>query len=101
MIRHVLLVKAAVASEAAVSDVLEGLAELCGRLPGVGTVGWGPNDSPEDLERGYTHGLVADFVDGQALGAYAVHPEHVVLAGRLQAAAAGGVDGILVVDLAL
>lgn len=59
----------------------------------------GPSYSPEQLERGYTHGLVVDFADLPALHGYAVDAEHVAAGGLITEAAVGGRDGLLVVDL--
>ncbi|RIJ76773.1 Dabb family protein [Nakamurella silvestris] len=102
MIRHVVLLKArSDAAEQEIADVLASLVALASRLPGITSIGAGPSDSDEGLERGYTHGLVADFADREALRRYAVDPEHLELAGKLQGVAEGGVAGILVVDLAL
>lgn len=102
MIRHIVLVK--VKPETAASEIaaiLGGLSALVARLPGAQGFTGGRSDSPEGMERGHTHGFTIDF-DGPAdLARYADHPDHRALGARLAAAAIGGRDGILVVDLDL
>lgn len=99
MIRHILLVRAPDDSDAEIATLFSGIAAL--RLPGLLAVSSGPSRSPEDLERGYTHGLVADFADWDALRGYAEDPEHRAIGSRLTMVAEGGIDGLLVVDLEL
>ena len=101
MIRHILLVSLAdePAAAARLQDAFERIGRVAGRLPGVLSCSYGPSKSPEQLERGYTHGLVIDFADASALRGYAVDPEHVAAGGQIAGAATGGVDGLLVVDL--
>ena len=102
MIRHIVLVKAE--GEAA-SDKLDRafrqIGRVVDRLAGAVAFGYGPSNSPEQLERGYTHGLVIDFIDAQALHAYAIDAEHTAAGAMITEAAVGGADGLLVVDLEL
>jgi hypothetical protein len=100
MIRHVLLVKADGAEASAQLDrAFAQIARVGDRLPGVLSCAYGPSNSPEQIERGYTHGLVVDFVDAQALREYANDAEHVAAGAWIRGAAVGGRDGLLVVDL--
>ena len=101
MIRHIVLVSLADEPTAAARllDAFAQIRRIADRLPGVRSCSYGPSNSPEQLERGYTHGLVLDFVDAAALHEYAVDPEHVEAGGQIAGAANGGVDGLLVVDL--
>ena len=46
------------------------------------------------------HGFVADFADWPALAAYQQDEEHKAFGAGLVAHAEGGIDGILVFDLA-
>jgi len=59
----------------------------------------GANVSPEGLARGFTHAFTVDFADVAARDAYLVHPAHQAAGARLVAAAQGGIDGLLVIDL--
>jgi hypothetical protein len=60
----------------------------------------GRSESPEKIERGYLHGFTVDFADWAALAAYQDHPDHKRVGAALVAAALGGLDGLLVFDLA-
>ena len=102
MIRHVVLVKVeGDAAIAALESALAHLSQVVDRLPGALSFACGPSNSPEQLERGYTYGLVIDFSDAQALHDYAVDAEHVAAGALITSLAAGGQDGLLVVDLEL
>ena len=101
MIRHILLVRARPDSTAQLLSAFEHIAGLRDRLPGLLDVTSGASKSPEQLERGYTHGLVADFADWESLRSYADHAEHRAAAAQIIEVATGGNDGLLVVDLEL
>ncbi len=47
-----------------------------GKVDGVVSVEWGINDSPEGLNRGYTHSVLMTFVDEAGRQNYLPHPEH-------------------------
>lgn len=100
MIRHILLVPLAgdaVATQ--LQDAFARIGQVAARLPGVLSCSYGPSNSPEQMERGYTHGLVIDFADAAALHGYAIDPQHRAAGALIAGAATGGVDGLLVVDL--
>jgi hypothetical protein len=100
MIRHIVLVK--VQGDSAVAQLQEAFQQIgrvADRLAGALAFAYGPSNSPEQLERGYTHGLVVDFTDAQALHDYSVDAEHVAAGGLITEAAVGGPDGLLVMDL--
>lgn len=103
MIRHCVLVRFDQATPSARrTELLDEIAALRHRLPGLVAVHRGPNVSPEHgMDQGYADGFIADFVDAAARDAYLVDAEHQRIAGELVAAAAGGVDGIVVFDLDL
>ncbi len=100
MIRHIVLTRFKPdVPEATIKGIYDGLADLTDRLPGAAHFTGGRSESPEQIERGYMHGFVIDFDDWAALQAYADNDEHKALGGQLVAHAAGGIDGILVLDL--
>ena len=103
MIRHCVLVRFDPGtSPARRAELFDEIAALRHRLPGLISVDRGPNVSPEHgMDKGYADGFIADFVDAAARDAYLVDSEHQRIAEQLVAAAAGGVDGILVFDLDL
>jgi hypothetical protein len=101
MIRHIVLVKfRAQVPEAEIAAIFADLAAIKERLPGVLAVHSGRSESPEKIERGYLHGFTVDFTEWAALAAYQDHPDHHRVGAALVAAAVGGIDGILVFDLA-
>lgn len=80
MIRHILLVK--FKPEAAASDIERVrvlFQSMTTRVEGVESVEWGLNDSPEGLNRGFTHAVLMTFTDEQARQRYLPHPEHEAL----------------------
>lgn len=102
MIRHVVLIRfRAETPEATIAAIFADLHNLRGRLPGFLGITSGRSESPEQIERGYVHGFIADFADWAALDAYQNHPDHKRAGAALVAAAQGGIDGILVFDLAV
>jgi hypothetical protein len=100
MIRHIVLIRFRQdLTEEAIDALLAPLGPLSQRLgfPAV----WGRSESPEQIERGYRHGFVADFPSWEALARYQDDQGHKVFGGGLVAHAEGGLDGILVFDLAI
>lgn len=99
MIRHIVLIRfRADLPEGRAAELLAPLGPLSARLGFAAT--WGRSESPEGIERGYMHGFVADFADWQALAAYQEDSGHKAFGAGLVAHAEGGIDGILVFDLA-
>ena len=100
MIRHIVLVKfPAGASAETIGALFRALDDLRSVVPGMLRFAAGANVSPEGLARGFTHAFVADFTDAAARDAYLVHPAHQAAGARLVAAAEGGLDGLIVVDI--
>lgn len=100
MIRHVVLVRfRADLDEAAIAGLLAPLAGLSRRLGF--DAAWGRSESPEHLERGYMHGFVAEFASWEALARYQEDAGHKAFGAGLVAHADGGLDGLLVFDLAV
>ena len=100
MIRHIVLIRfQPQVSEAEVASLFAALPRLAAKLGF--TYAAGRSESPEKIERGYMHGLTIDFADWAALAAYAEDPDHKAFGGSLVAHAVGGIDGILVFDLAV
>ncbi len=100
MIRHCVLVKARPDAPAGeLEAVFVDLAALKDRLPGMLAFAGGSDASPEGLQRGHTHAFTIDFADAAARDTYLADAEHKALGARLTAAA-GGIEGITVVDFA-
>lgn len=100
MIRHIVLLNFRKdIGELAIASLFEELHAIEGKINGLLSITSGRSESPEQMERGYMHGFVADFEDWDALQAYQDHTDHQVLGGKLIAASVGGKDGILCFDL--
>lgn len=100
MIRHIVLVRFQPAvSDDRIAALFDELHQIKAKVPGLLAITSGKSESPEQLERGYMHGFVVDFTGWAALQAYQDHPDHKRLGAALVAAAQGGIDGILVLDL--
>lgn len=100
MIRHIVLTKFAPdAPEDRITHLYAALATLTSDLPGAHVFTGGRSQSPENLERGYTHAFTIDFDSWADLETYATHPDHKALGAQLTALAVGGIDGVLVMDL--
>jgi Stress responsive A/B Barrel Domain len=100
MIRHIVLIRfRPEMTEAAIAAIFADLQAIKAKLPGVLAITSGRSESPEQIERGYLHGFVADFADWATLATYQDHPDHKRVGAALVAGAVGGIDGILVFDL--
>jgi hypothetical protein len=99
MIQHIVLIRfRAGLTEPEAADLLAPLGPLSQRLGF--DAAWGRSESPERIERGYMHGFVARFASWDDLAAYQADPGHQAFGAGLVAHAEGGLDGILVFDLA-
>ncbi|RCS24982.1 Dabb family protein [Phyllobacterium salinisoli] len=102
MIRHIAIIRFREGLHAAeIESLLKSVHALQDQIEGILAVSSGASSSPENLEKGFTHGFVVDFVDAAARDAYLPHPAHVKVGQSLVAAAHGGIEGILVFNLAM
>jgi len=101
MIAHVVLLKirADVPAER-VERVFGALSGLRRKIPGLLSFEGGPYDSPEGLNRGYTHGFRMTFTDAAARDTYLPHPEHELVKGLVLEVLEGGLEGVLAFDYA-
>ncbi len=100
MIAHVVTMRLKARHDPAeLAQVMQGLAALTGRIPGMLDFAHGPNLDLEGLSRGAGAGFVARFRDRAALAAYAADPGHRALGARLVALCRGGRAGLTVHDL--
>ncbi len=100
MIRHIVLIRfRPELTEEIIAALLAPVGPFARRMGFVAV--WGRSESPEQIERGYLHGFVADFASWEALGVYQADPDHKAFGAGLVAHAEGGLDGLLVFDLAI
>src|SRR5215217_668156 len=57
----------------AVEDAFRGLKE---KVPGITSLKWGTNVSPEKLNKGFTHCFVLTFAGEKERDVYLTHPDH-------------------------
>jgi len=103
MIRHIALFRFDPGLPANETDrLVAGFEALVDQVDGFIGVSGGINVSPEQLDQGFRHGIVADFEDMGALKAYLQHPAHIGHAARVLAALKTGVEhDVIVFDLEL
>ncbi len=64
------------ADKASVEKVETEFAKLKDKVPGVTSLEWGTNSSPEKLNNGFTHIWIVTFKDEAARDVYLTHPAH-------------------------
>jgi hypothetical protein len=86
------------ATKEQIEQVFAAIAALKGSIPGILAFEAGENNSPEGINRGYTHAFTMDFVDEQARDTYLPHPEHEKVKVQIGQILAEISDSVLVVD---
>ena len=81
-------------SQEQIDKVLEELLDLSEMVAGVQDYVAGTNNSPENLNQGFTHGFVMTFEDIAARDAYLPHPDH----ERVKASVLPFIESVLVFD---
>ena len=59
-----------------IKEVEDAFRALKGKIPEIVTYEWGTNNSPEKLDKGFTHGFILTFKSEKDRDAYLVHPDH-------------------------
>ena len=100
MIRHVVMLALSDDYDAdALSEIMIGLANLAGVLPGFTFFEHGLNHDFEGKSAQYPYGFICTFTAATALQSYAENAEHRALGAQLVALCKGGAAGIMVIDL--
>ena len=84
-------------TEEQITGIFEDVLNATEEIPGIEDYVSGPNNSPEGLNQGYTHGFVMTFVDAGSRDGYLTHPEHEKIKQLLQA----NVESVLAFDFEL
>ncbi len=101
MIRHMVHLRLGGISSGDKAILFAGLAALRGHLHGILDFKTYGNISPETpVVHGFTDLFWFDFSDVASRDAYLIDPDHQAMGARL-VAAVGGLDGLLVCDIAL
>ncbi|HPH47347.1 MAG TPA: Dabb family protein [Chryseolinea sp.] len=61
---------------AQIEEVTQAFKALKGKIPGIVSFEYGVNNSPENLNKGFTHAYLLTFKDVASRDAYLPHPEH-------------------------
>ena len=76
-LRHVVIFKfKETASEADIQSVEAAFSALPGKIPEIRDYEWGINNSPEGLEKGFTHCFFLTFDSEEDRATYLPHPDH-------------------------
>jgi hypothetical protein len=96
-VRHIVIFKFKPdATEAQINQLTQEFLNLKNKIPGIVDIEYGVNNSPEGLNRGFTHIYLLTLENAAARDAYLPHPEHKKfgeLVGQL-----GILDEVFVVD---
>lgn len=80
MIRHILFIQFNQTVDTSKIDAVKSLfTSMPDKIDGVVSVEWGINDSPEGLNKNFTHSVLMTFADEAARQRYLPHPEHEAL----------------------
>ena len=98
-VRHVVVFRyKAGASQDKVQQVTDAFAALKDKIPGILALEHGVNNSPENLNQGFTHVFQVTFTNAAARDAYLPHPAHKAFGTLL--GSLGILDAVFVVDYA-
>ena len=76
-LRHVVLFKFKESATAEdIAKVEKAFSELPAKIPEIKGFEWGINNSPEGLDKGYTHCFLLTFDDEEGRAIYLPHPDH-------------------------
>jgi hypothetical protein len=76
-LRHVVAFKfKETASKEDIKKVETAFRDLKGKIKEIVSYEWGMNNSPENLNKGCTHGFILTFKNEKDRDAYLVHPDH-------------------------
>jgi hypothetical protein len=77
VLRHVVLFKYKPGTSAEdIKKVQQTFVELKSKIPQIVSLEWGVNNSPEGLDKGYTHCFFLTFRNEEDRDAYLPHPDH-------------------------
>ena len=97
MIRHIVIFKYRTdATPVQIQTIHDALKGLQNRIPGIIAFEAGVNNSPENLNRGFTHVFQLTFTDAAARDAYLPHPEHTAFGATLRGT--GILEEVFVID---
>ena len=94
-IRHVVCFKfKEEADPAKIKKVERAFAALKGKISGIRSLEWGKNNSPEGLNKGFTHCFIVTFDNEKSRTEYLPHPDHKAFVSILKPI----LDDVFVID---
>jgi hypothetical protein len=76
-IRHIVCLKfKEQASSEQIGEIEKKFPALQESIPGIVSIEWGTNNSPEGLNKDFTHCFIVTFTDEEARSNYLPHPNH-------------------------
>jgi len=95
LLRHVVLFKFKDSSSVAdIKKVEEAFKALPSKIKEIKSLEWGTNNSPEELNQGFTHCFFLSFSSEKDRAVYLPHPAHIAFGAILQPI----LDKVLVID---
>ncbi|WP_297703523.1 Dabb family protein [uncultured Eudoraea sp.] len=95
VLRHVVLFKfKEETSEEQLDSFEEAFGALAGKIPQISDFEWGLNNSPEGLDKGFTHCFFISFKSEKDRAIYLPHPDHKAFVSLI----GPSVDDVMVVD---
>ncbi|WP_430909053.1 Dabb family protein [Maribacter sp. 2-571] len=84
LLRHVVLFKFKEGtSDAKILEIATAFKELPAKIPEIKAFEWGTNNSPEGLDKGFTHCFFLTFATEADRAIYLPHPDHKAFGGLL------------------
>ena len=84
------------ASQEQIKEVENAFAALKKKIPEIDKLEWGTNNSPEGLNKGFTHCFIVTFPNEKARETYLPHPDHKAFVAILKPI----LDDVFVIDFA-
>jgi len=82
------------ASDCEIKEVEKQFLALKDKIPGILSLEWGKNNSPEGLNKDFTHCFIVTFKDEKAREVYLPHPDHKAFVSILKPI----LDDVFVID---
>ncbi len=100
MIKHIVLLKFKKdSSQQKIDAVFKAIEDLRKTIPEIQSFACGAYNSPEGLNRDYSHGFIMEFRNAAERDKYLVHPEHVRVASDIvMPAVTDGINSALAFD---
>ena len=97
-IRHIVCLKfKEEASSKQIGEIEKSFPALQQSIPGIVSIEWGTNNSPEGLNKNFTHCFIVTFKDEEARSNYLPHPNHQAFVDILKPL----LDDVFVIDFNL